>query len=184
MAVKPGLYQHRPALTEPELPQILHDGNVKLHGEDFVFHFTKANKHSLQQERRQVEVRPLSRADETRFASFTSSASEQDLDDAYVELDHGAVFGAFEHERQVCVASMSPWSGQKMADVGVSTLPTSRGKGHAGSVVRVISQHALELGYDPHYRCQIDNKASLSWARAAGLERFGTREVISPDSQG
>jgi GNAT superfamily N-acetyltransferase len=123
----------------------------------------------------------LNLADEAVFASFQSSASEQDLDNVYVELDHWAVFGAFEHECLVCAASMYSWGGQKVADVGVLTLPPYRGMGHASRVVRAISRYAYEQGYEPQYRCQIDNVASVSLARSAGLGLFGTWEVVSPD---
>jgi GNAT superfamily N-acetyltransferase len=180
MANKLGLYRHK-ALTEPLLRQKMHEGNVELHGADYVFHFTEAKKHALLQEQLHVGVRQLNLADEAVFASFQSSASEQDLDDAYVALDHWAVFGAFEQEHLVCAASMYSWSGQKVADVGVLTLPPHRGMGHASRVVRAISRYAYEQGYEPQYRCQIDNVASVSLARSAGLGLFGTWEVVSPD---
>ncbi|WP_321170720.1 GNAT family N-acetyltransferase [Embleya scabrispora] len=71
-----------------------------------------------------------------------------------------------------------------MADLGVLTLPPYRGKGHARRLVRAISRHALARGYQPQYRCQLDNHASVAAAGAAGLTRFGTWDVVSPDSAG
>ena len=104
------------------------------------------------------------------------------LDDAYVELDHWAVFGSFDDGRLVCAASMYPWEDAPIADTGVLTLPSYRGKGHARKVVRAISRYACEQGYEPQYRCQTDNLASVALAKTAGLTLFGTWEVISPDS--
>ena len=181
IAEKLGLY-HQQILTEPLLRQKMSEGNVRLHGADYVFHFAEANRHALQQEQPQTGVRQLNAADEAVFALFRSSASEQDLDDAYVELDHWAVYGSFEHGCLVCAASMYPWNGQKMADLGVLTLPPYRGLGHASRVVRAISRYAYDQGYEPQYRCQVDNEASASLARSAGLSLFGTWEVVSSDS--
>jgi RimJ/RimL family protein N-acetyltransferase len=173
---------HQQDLTEPLLRQMLHAGNIQLHGADYVFYFTEVDKHALMQEPLQRSVRQLHGSDADMFAEFQSSASEQDLDDAYVELDHWAVFGAFENERLVCAASMYPWDSQKIADVGVLTLPPHRGMGHASRVIRAISRYACDQGYEPQYRCQLDNSASVSLAKAAGLTRFGTLEFISPES--
>jgi hypothetical protein len=46
---------------------------------------------------------------EAAFAEFQAAAIEQDLDDAYVELDHCLTFGAFQQNRLVAAASMYPW---------------------------------------------------------------------------
>ncbi|WP_233202960.1 GNAT family N-acetyltransferase [Chitinimonas sp. BJB300] len=169
-------------LSEQVLRQKLREGYVELHGADYVFYFSETAKRVLLEETPLHTIRQLSAADEAIFAEFQSSASEQDLGDAYVELDHWAVFGAFENERLVCAASMYPWEGQKIADLGVLTLPPFRGKGYASKVVRAISCYACNLGYEPQYRCQIDNHASIALAKKAGLTQLGKWEVISPDS--
>jgi len=103
------------------------------------------------------------------------------LDDAYVELDHWAVFGTFEQDRLVGAASAYPWQDAQIADVGVLTLAPFRGRGHARRVVREICKYVYGQGYEPQYRCQLDNLASAAVAKAAGLTLFGTWEVISPD---
>ncbi len=178
-----GLCRSQLALTEPVLRQTMLDRAVQLHGADYVFYFSEAGKHALLQEQPPVHVRQLHPAtDAAAFALFQSSASEQDLDEAYVELDHWAVFGAFEQDRLVCAASMYPWCGQKIVDTGVLTLPAHRAKGHAAQIVRAISQYACGQGYEPQYRCQTENCASAALAKSAGLVLFGTWEVIAADS--
>ncbi|WP_244590783.1 GNAT family N-acetyltransferase [Xenorhabdus hominickii] len=67
----------------------------------------------------------------------------------------------------------------QIADTGVLTLESFRGKGHARKVVRAISKYAYIQGYEPQYRCQIDNFASSALARAAGLKLFGKWEIAS-----
>ncbi len=160
----------------------LHEAGVTLHGADYLFYFSEAEKNILLQESLEGTLRQLTEQDDAIFSEFESSASEQDLDDAYVELDHWTVFGSFEQNRLACAASMYPWEEDvQIADLGVLTLPPFRGKGHARKVVRSICKYALEQGYEPQYRCQLDNKASIFLAKAAGLTLFGKWDVISPD---
>lgn len=169
-------------LSELSFRQKLNEGGVTLHGADYLFYFSEAEKNVLLQENQAGSLRQLTEQDNVIFSAFESSASEQDLDDAYVELDHWAVFGSFEQNRLVCAASMYPWGGDgHIADLGVLTLAAFRGKGHARKVVRSICKYAYEHGYEPQYRCQLDNEASTFLAKGAGLTLFGKWDVISPD---
>jgi RimJ/RimL family protein N-acetyltransferase len=181
LADKLGLYP-RQNLSEPTFRRKLNEAGVTLHGADYLFYFSEAEKNVLLQENLEGVLRRLTEQDEAVFSEFQSSASEQDLDDAYVELDHWAVFGSFEQNRLVSAASMYPWENAQIADLGILTLTPFRGKGHARKVVRSISKYAYNQGYEPQYRCQLDNQASTLLAKAAGLTLFGKWEVISPDS--
>ncbi|TKI55495.1 GNAT family N-acetyltransferase [Brevibacillus antibioticus] len=171
------------SLSESIFRQKLIEAGVTLHGADYLFYFSKADKNAMLQENLEGDLRRLTEEDESVFFEFTSSASEQDLDDAYVELDHWAVFGSFEQNRLVSAASMYPWKKEvQIADLGVLTLTSFRGKGHARKVVRSICKYAYGQGYEPQYRCQLDNHVSTALAKAAGFTLFGKWEVISPDS--
>lgn len=181
LALKAGL-RKRQGLSVAAFRYALDETGVVLHGADRVFHFAEAEKKRLALEEPDAGPRRLSREDEALFSGFQAQASEQDLDGASVELDHWLVFGSFEQDRLVCAGSMYPWMDGRVADLGVLTLAPFRGKGHARKVVRSICKHAWDLGYEPQYRCQLDNEASISLAKAAGLELFGTWEVVSPDS--
>lgn len=169
-------------LSELVFRQKLNEAGVALHGADYLFYFSEVEKNVLLQESLEGTLRQLTEQDDAIFSEFVSSASEQDLDDAYVELDHWAVFGSFEQNSLVCAASMYPWKEDvQIADLGVLTLTIFRGKGHARKVVRSICKYAFEQGYEPQYRCQLDNEASTVLAKAAGLTLFGKWDVISPD---
>ncbi|WP_232697806.1 GNAT family N-acetyltransferase [Brevibacillus daliensis] len=181
VADKVGLYK-RQDLSESTFRRKLNEAGVTLHGADYVFYFSEADKNVLLQENLEGDLRQLTEQDDTVFSEFESSASEQDLDDAQVELDHWAVFGSFEQNRLVSAASMYPWDDAQIADLGVLTLTSFRGKDHARKVVRTISKYAYDQGYEPQYRCQLDNHASTALAKAAGLTLFGKWDVISPDS--
>ncbi|MDX7986035.1 GNAT family N-acetyltransferase [Xenorhabdus sp. 12] len=183
MAEKAGLY-HQETMSESIFRQKLSEAEITLHGADYIFYFSEAEKNILLQEKLDGDLRKLEEGgDEKVFADFQSAVSEQDLDDAYVELDHWAVFGSFDQGRLVCAASMYPWDNAKIADLGVLTQASFRCKGHASKVVRTISKFAYSQGYEPQYRCQLDNSASVALAKASGLTLFGKWELVSPDSK-
>ncbi|PHM27325.1 GNAT family N-acetyltransferase [Xenorhabdus budapestensis] len=182
LAEKAGLY-HQEKMSESIFRQKLNAADITLHGADYIFYFSEEEKRKLLQENSDSTLRQLTeKKDKDLFSEFQSSASEQDLDGAYVELDHWAVFGVFDQDRLISAASMYPWDNAQIADMGVLTLEAFRGKGHARKVVRAISKHAYAQGYEPQYRCQIDNLASSALAKAVGLTLFGQWELVSPDS--
>ncbi|MBI6547448.1 GNAT family N-acetyltransferase [Xenorhabdus lircayensis] len=182
LAEKAGLY-HQEHMSEPIFRQKLNEADITLHGADYIFYFSEAEQDVLLKENLDGVLRQLTEEDdEAIFSEFQSSVSEQDLDDAYVELDHWAVFGSFDQDSLVSAASMYPWDNAQIADLGVLTLVSFRSKGHARKVVRTISKYAYGQGYEPQYRCQLDNLASSALAKAAGLTLFGKWELVSPDS--
>ena len=128
-----------------------------------------------------ADTRELTAADAASFDAFTRAAPDDDLDEAFVELDHWLVVGTFVDGRLACAASAYPWDETQLADVGVITLPEFRGRGLGRATVRAISAEALGRGYEPQYRCQLDNTASVALARASGFTRFGEWEVIDTD---
>lgn len=83
-------------LSELVSRQKLNEAGVTLHGADYLFYFSEVEKNVLLQESLEGTLRQLTEQDDAIFSEFESSAWEQDLDDAYVELDHWAVFGSFE----------------------------------------------------------------------------------------
>lgn len=177
-----GFSELRPR-SETDLHRALSAAGVSLHAPDNLFYFARADLDALLAEEPYPGVRQLSNADADLFARFQSEAPEQERDEAYVELDHWAVFGAFSQGRLVTAASMYPWGNARIADLGVLTLPAHRRRGHARAVVRALCKHAAQQGYEPQYRCQLDNHASFAVAKAAGLTLFGTWAVVSQDPQ-
>ncbi|SHX02752.1 putative acetyltransferase [Mycobacteroides abscessus subsp. abscessus] len=158
---------------------------VVLNGADNVFYLSESAADDILGEAASTDVRPLTSGDGEMFASFKAAVSEQDWDEAYVELDHWAVFGAFDgHGRLVSIGSMYPWDDEvPLADAGVLTLDSARGRGHAKTLVRAMFRHALMEGYEPQYRCQLDNAASNKLAASLGLQLFGQWETVIPDDE-
>jgi GNAT superfamily N-acetyltransferase len=124
----------------------------------------------------------LTEHDAQAFAEFESSASPQDLDDAYVELGHWAVFGAFVQDRLVSVASAYPWLDAHIADIGVLTLPGFRGRNHGRAVVRALCKFAAQQAYQPQYRCQFEKLLGPRVA-SARRRRPALRPEIHPEAR-
>lgn len=170
--------------SEADIVSALERSDRSLHGADNLFYVSVEERPRLLAEQDAVGVRVLTDADTDAFAAFTAECSEQDLDDAYVELDHHTVVGAFVGGRLVCAASTYPWGPiDAFADTGVLTDPAFRGQGFARAVVRAIFRRAFADGREPQYRCQLDNTASVALARSAGLSLFGTWDIVTGDDE-
>jgi GNAT superfamily N-acetyltransferase len=151
---------------------------ITLNDPDHIFYLTVAEQAVLRAEPIHSASRQLAATDEDAFAQFVEDAPASDLDDAFVELDHWLVYGTFVDGRLAAAASMYPWGDTRIADLGVITLPEFRGRGLGRATVRAISAAALQRGYEPQYRCQLDNASSVALAASAGFTRFGEWEVI------
>jgi RimJ/RimL family protein N-acetyltransferase len=169
------------AVGDPALRSALAAAGAALHGADYLFYLPLDDQAAVRAEAVPGETRQLTAADAETFAQFAAAAPAQDMDEASVELDHWLVVGTFADGHLVAAASMYPWRGTHFADLGIITLPEYRGRGLAKRTVRAISARALAEGYEPQYRCQLDNTPSASLARAAGFAQFGTWDVIASD---
>ncbi|WP_353809179.1 GNAT family N-acetyltransferase [Agromyces sp. SYSU T00194] len=172
------------AATGDEVPRRefrsrLEDAGLALNGADVVSYLTPDAQRAVAALPPAPGTRALTPADAPEFARFCADAPADDLEEAYVELDHWRAHGTFVGERLVAAASAYPWRDSMLADVGVITLPGFRGRGLATRLVRAIAADALDLGYEPQYRCQTDNAASLALASAAGFERFAEWDVVT-----
>ena len=167
------------AVGDSALRSALAAAGASLHGADYLFYLPARDQAAVRAEPVPAETRRLTVADAGAFAQFAVAAPAQDMEEAFVELGHWLVWGTFADGRLVSAASMYPWRGTHFADLGIITLPEYRGRGLAKRTVRAISARALAAGYEPQYRCQLDNTPSASLARAAGFAQFGTWDVIA-----
>jgi len=177
MAKRISLDQAPQGISASELRERLFSSGVVLHEPDFIFYLPEAAPRPVNETT--WACRQLTEADRDAFDASQTRAPEQDLEDACVGLDHWAVFGAFDEDQLVCAASMYPWDRAPIADLGVLTLPNFRNQGYARAVMQAISQSARDRGYEPQYRCQLDNKPSVSLARACGFALFGKWETVA-----
>lgn len=172
---------HGQTLTVTTLRNRARDAGLTWNGADLIHYVTLDDQRALEPERGHA-VRPLTDADADAFAAFTAAAPEDDVDEAFVELDHWVIVGAFDGDRLVGAASMYPWQHSQLADIGVISLPEERGKGIGRALVRRLAADALQRGYEPQYRCQPDNAASVGLARSAGFTLFARWDVIDSDA--
>ena len=182
IAALPGISE---AASEALLRVALDTAGIEMNGADHLFFLPESRKRELLAAAPHPQPRPrvrlLEAGDADAFEEFEAATPEEDLDGAYVELDHWAVYGAFEGDELVAVGSAYPYDeGDHLADLGVVTLPGHRGRGHARAVIRALSRHALDLGLEPQYRCQLDNDASVALAESLGFVELGTWDVPLP----
>lgn len=126
-----------------------------------------------------LQIRTLSQADAQLFSEFQERCSDDDRDEAFVELDHWLVVAAVKGNRIVCATSAYPWQDSSLVDIGVLTDPEFRGQGYGRATVRAISREILLRNLEPQYRCDPSNAASAALAISSGFTRFGTWNLIS-----
>ncbi|MET0551342.1 MAG: GNAT family N-acetyltransferase [Xanthomonas sp.] len=163
-------------ISPTELRDALRGARIQLHAPDLV-HYASAGVARPTALSSSVQVRQLGPVDAQAFQDFLRQVSEQDQEDAFVELDHWSAFGAFDGSELLSAASMYPWGGAAIADMGVLTLPHARGRGLGRALVHALAVHAMECGHQLQYRCQHDNHASIALAHSSGLARYATWEV-------
>lgn len=171
-----GVALDSPPVSLQWLREALHTAGIEMHAPDVIYHVAAAGLPPARSGTA-VEVRQLASDDASLFDEFMSQISVDDQDDAYVELGHWATFGAFVDSELLAVASIYPWGGAAIADMGVLTMPRARGLGLASSLVRAMVDHAERCGYEAQYRCQCDNVASNALAQSLGLVPYGKWEV-------
>jgi hypothetical protein len=91
----------RPISSLEAFRRRLAEAGVTLHGADFVFYFREADKQQLLHDEPRT-TRLIIRDDQSAFNEFQAAVSLQDQEAAYVELDHWAVFGAFDQFGRPC----------------------------------------------------------------------------------
>lgn len=161
------------------LRRILRGAGLELNGADNLFYLPVSVERELMSRRVPDGTRRLSHLDASAFERFCVDAPEEDIDEAFVELDHWLVYGTFAEGELVAAASAYPWQNTRLADIGVITLPAHRGRGLGTQVVQAIAGDALRQGYQPQYRCQLDNHASTALAVSAGFVLFGQWDVVA-----
>ena len=172
-----GLSQPAAGTTVEDVLARVRAAKVELNGADHLHYLPVTAAEAVCTDTDDRPVRELTAADEALFTTFTAACSAEDLDEAFVELDHWLVFGVLDDGALVAAASAYVWDASRLADVGVITHPEHRRRGHARSVVRAISRRLLELDYQPQYRCFHTNAASAGVALSAGMARFGSWDM-------
>lgn len=167
----------RDATDQASFREAIANVGIEMNGPDHLFFLPSEKKLELYRSANAPHVRQLTKDDAAAFSEFEDSASEQDRDDAYVELGHWVVFGAFDGGSLIAAGSAYPFDNEPLADFGVLTLCNYRGQGHATEIVSAMARYALARGFEPQYRCQLDNLGSIALARKTGFVELGTWDI-------
>ena len=124
----------------------------------------------------QYTLNRLTSDDEPALNGLRQRCAEQEIEDAYVEIEHEIAWGCFKALQLTAVGSGYRRNG--FMDFGVLTDPEYRGQGLARHVVGALTDDTLERGLIPQYRCNVVNKASRRVAEAAGFSLYYTTESV------
>ncbi|OBU02622.1 GNAT family N-acetyltransferase [Morganella psychrotolerans] len=170
--------QQHPVMSRDEfLSRIAHNELHWGHADQF-FYLTTQAESALLNAKFPDYVRTLTAADEAIFTRLCAENNEDDLEIAGVEPDHHLVYGVFKNRQLVAAASAYPWETSRLMDIGVLTHPGYRKQGFASLAVRALSHAALQAGFTPQYRCQLNNEPSLALAEHSGFTPFAQWDFI------
>jgi GNAT superfamily N-acetyltransferase len=149
---------------------------IQLHTPDKVYFLSKKRQNvSLNPN---LTIRTLTDRDREIFSRFANKIDPEELDNAYVELDHWAVYGLFIADILIASCSLYPWRETINADIGVVTLQNYRGNGFAKLLVSYAYEQISKKGYILQYRTQKDNLPSIKLAESLELSFFGEWQPI------
>jgi RimJ/RimL family protein N-acetyltransferase len=116
-----------------------------------------------------TRCRKLTKEDSEIFNTFHMSCSSNDKNSGSVSLEDPTVYGCFEEDVLVSVASLWNW-GEKLSDIGVLTHPNYRHKGYAREVCEELISQTSKLFI---WRCDVKNESSFRLATKLGFKVSG-----------
>jgi hypothetical protein len=122
------------------------------------------------------ERRPLEGSDASALLELFDACQPNEVDDAFVAVDHEIAFGVFEGRR--LVAAGSGYRRNGFMDLGEITHPAYRGRRLAPAIVAALSQQAMGRQITPQYRCDVTNTSSSRVAEVCGFTRFFVTESL------
>jgi len=174
---QPNLPQHLSATLFREL---LAKQLIKLHAPDRIYYGLEPQV--LPPSKENWTMRMLTKGDALIFENFCHNINAAEIDNAWLELEHWAVFGLFVSGTLACACSLYPWDDTNIADIGVLTHPTRRGQGLAKCLVNFAHHQIAKQGYLLQYRTQTDNKASIRLAQSLSLQLYALWEPLSQET--
>ncbi len=152
-------HAHGERIAADEATERITAAGIALNNPDHLFYLPVEEHASVLAETADEHTRRLSEEDADTFAALAAAAPENDLDEAFVELDHWLVFGTFVEGRLAAAASMFPWRGTRLADLGSSRFPSTGvavspgdGAGHGGRGARAGLRAAVPV---PARQCAV-----------------------------
>ena len=121
-----------------------------------------------------LNCRELTKQDEVIFNEFHEGCSKEDKDQGQVSLDDFLVYGLFDNEKLVAVASLWDW-GEVLCDIGILVHPDYRRKGYAKEVCLALMNNTERLFI---WRCDENNISSYKLAQKIGFIEAGKIKAL------
>ena len=100
-----------------------------------------------------------------------------DWEHSSIDFDRPPIFGAFEADALVAVASYEAW-GDRIRSVGFITHPSRRGRGYGLAVATAATAHGIAAGYVMLWQTLESNAPSMSVARRLGYQPYARTIAI------
>ena len=120
-----------------------------------------------------LKIRQISEADYPAMNDFFKHCSEEDLDDADIDLDEPdpVIFCGF-YDNQIVAYASHRYFPEGIADIGVLIHPDHRKKGYGLDVVSHDTRWCLDNNIIPMYRVWENNIGSVSLVKKLGFTCF------------
>jgi RimJ/RimL family protein N-acetyltransferase len=119
--------------------------------------FTPVNSQSF-------DIQPLNGSETSDLAVFLADCSENDRDTLDVTFNEEVVLGLYNQGQLAAISRYAPIRDSGIADITVVVRNGERGRGFACPLVSEIIKLALKDGYEPKYRVDENNRASIAIA--------------------
>ena len=128
-----------------------------------------------------ADVRRLTEDDSPALTDLHRACPLLDQRMANINIDHPAVFGKFQGDQLIAVASFIESDFDNIADVGVLVHPDHRGQGHGQTVVSALAEHGLNTGRIVQYWRLDVNTSSANIADRLGFSEYGRQTTLRCD---
>lgn len=152
------------------------DKQVSLDHTDYIYYLSP-NEFIPFSPEEEFTVRQLSMKDKKDLDALHKACPFDEVDNAYVHIDHELAFGAFFEHKLVSAASAYDWRGFAV-DAGVLTRPDFRRKGLGKAVISAICEKEIVNDRIMQYRAHIELISSWKIPESLGFKRYYKEETL------
>ncbi|MFN8435785.1 MAG: GNAT family N-acetyltransferase [Anaerolineales bacterium] len=169
-----GLLPHT-SLTGEQIETIWGKEALSSRDEGFMYYLFPPDLPNYQP-RAPFTIRQLSEADADLMSALQAANTPEDVDEAYVEVNHEIAFGCFHGDQLVAAASGYERTG--FLDLGVLTHPDFRKQGLGKAVVGATCTWANQKGIIAQYRHNTLNINSKNVATSLNFRQYFSSEGV------
>jgi RimJ/RimL family protein N-acetyltransferase len=117
-----------------------------------------------------LTIKFLTGSEKSDLEQFYADCSEKDQDTLDLTFDEEVALGLYSQGRLTAISRYAPIRDSGIADITVVVRKGARGLGYSTPLVSEIIRLALEQGYEPKYRVDESNGASIAIANRLGFK--------------